>query len=59
MKLFAGTTSDFVLDATRNRIARRLEEAFFVHYRYKPSHGEVRSWEESLARLAWISTAQG
>jgi len=54
MKLYAGTTTEFVLDATRNRIARRLESAFLAHFRYKPSPGEVRSWEESLARLGLV-----
>jgi uncharacterized protein len=54
MKLYAGSTTDFVLDATRNRIAQRLESAFLAHYRYKPSPGEVRSWEESLARLGLV-----
>jgi DUF2075 family protein len=54
MRLYAGTTEDFVLDATRNRIARQLESAFIGHYRYRPSAGEVRSWEESLARLGLV-----
>lgn len=54
MRLYAGTTDGFVLDATRNRIARQLESAFIAHYRYRPSPGEVRSWEESLARLGLV-----
>lgn len=54
MRLYAGTTEDFVLNATRNRIARQLESAFVAHYRYRPSPGEVRSWEESLARLGLV-----
>ncbi len=54
MRLYAGTTSDFVADATRNNIARRLESAFVEHFRHRPSPGEVRSWEESLARLGLV-----
>ena len=57
MRLYAGSTTDFVLDATQNRVARRLESAFLAHYRYNPSHGEVRSWEESLARLGLVISA--
>jgi hypothetical protein len=57
MKLYAGTTTDFVLDATRNHIAGRLESAFLAYYRYRPPHGEVRSWEESLARLGLVVSA--
>jgi DUF2075 family protein len=57
VRLYSGSTTDFVLDATQNRIARRLESAFLGHYRYKPSPGEVRSWEESLARLGLVVSA--
>ena len=57
MRLYAGSTTDFVLDATQNRVARRLQSAFLAHYRYNPSHGEVRSWEESLARLGLVISA--
>src|SRR3972149_262928 len=54
MRLYAGRTTDFVQDATRNNIARRLESAFVEHFRYRPSPAEVRSWEESLARLGLV-----
>ncbi|HLE62494.1 MAG TPA: DNA/RNA helicase domain-containing protein, partial [Pyrinomonadaceae bacterium] len=54
MRLYAGTTGDFVADATRNNIARRLESAFVEHFRHRPSPAEVRSWEESLARLGLV-----
>src|SRR5687767_3981946 len=54
MRLYAGTTEDFILGATRNRIAGQLESAFIAHYRYRPSPGEVRSWGESLARLSLV-----
>ena len=36
MRLYAGTTRDFVADATRNTIARRLENAFVSYFRYRP-----------------------
>ncbi len=54
MRLYAGTTRDFVADATRNNIARRLESAFVEHFRHRPSPAEVRSREESLARLGLV-----
>lgn len=54
MRLYAGTTTDFVLDATRNRIARQLESAFLTQFRFRPSPGEIRSWEESLTRLGLV-----
>jgi hypothetical protein len=54
MRLYAGRTTDFIQDATRNNIARRLESAFVQHFRYRPSPAEVRSWEESLLRLGLV-----
>src|SRR5262245_56271978 len=59
MRLYAGPTTTFVLDATRNRVARLLEASFVAHYRYRPAPSEIRSWEESLARLGLVVTAAG
>jgi uncharacterized protein len=52
MYLYSGMTSDFVGDATRNRIAGKLEDAFFEHFRFHPSPGEVRSWQNSLRAMS-------
>jgi DUF2075 family protein len=52
MHLYSGTTIDFVADATRSRIAGKLERAFFDHFRYHPSQAEVRSWQNSLRAMA-------
>jgi len=53
MQLYAGRSRDFVDEATRNAIARRLEAAFFDAYHYKPSLQEVTSWQNSLFRMAF------
>ena len=45
-------TDDFVSDATRNKIAGKLSEAFFEHFRYSPGQSEVRSWQNSLRAMA-------
>jgi uncharacterized protein len=50
--LYSGMTIDFVADATRNRIAQQLSEAFFAYFRYQPAQGEVRSWQSSLKAMA-------
>jgi DUF2075 family protein len=50
--LYSGMTVDFVADATRNRIAQQLSEAFFAYFRYQPAHSEVRSWQSSLRAMA-------
>jgi hypothetical protein len=50
--LYSGSSIDFVEDATRNRIASKLEDSFFTHFRYKPPENEVRSWQSSLRSMA-------
>lgn len=52
MHLYSGMTTDFVADATRNRIASKLEAAFVDHFRFKPARNEVQSWQNSLRAMA-------
>ena len=52
MQLYAGTSSDFISDATRNGIANKLETSFLDAFHYKPSRSEVMSWQNSLLRMA-------
>lgn len=54
MHLYSGTTTDFVGDATHNRIATKLSETFFQHFRYHPSQSEVRSWQNSLRAMSSV-----
>jgi hypothetical protein len=51
MQLYSGTTPQFIEDAVQNRIAEKLQEAFFAHFRYRPSPGEVNSWRNSLRAM--------
>ena len=53
MQLYAGASSDFISDATRNGIASKLERAFRESFHYKPSLQEVQSWQNSLFRMAF------
>jgi uncharacterized protein len=52
MRLYSGMSSDFIRETQRNQIAERLKDAFFSHYRYQPSPGEVSSWRNSLRAMA-------
>ena len=52
MHLYSGVTMDFVADATRNRIAGKLKEAFFEYFRYEPAPSEVHSWQNSLRAMS-------
>ena len=54
MRLYSGTSAELVQDSIRNRIAGRLEDAFFNAYRFHPSPNEVRSWQNSLRALSQV-----
>jgi hypothetical protein len=52
MQLYSGTTVQFVEDTIQNRIAEKLQESFFAHFRFRPSPGEVNSWRNSLRQMS-------
>ena len=57
MRLFAGTSEQFILDSTRNEIATKLKNAFFEYYRYNPSPAEINSWRNSLKEISDVFVA--
>lgn len=48
MKLYSGTSVQFVQDNIQNQIAEKLRRNFYDYYGFNPSQGEVRSWQNSL-----------
>ena len=52
MRLFAGTSEQFIQDSIRNEIATKLKDAFFEYYRYNPSPAEINSWRNSLKEIS-------
>jgi uncharacterized protein len=54
MQLYTGTSRQFIDDAFQGSIGRKLEDAFFRHYRYRASPQEVRSWQNSLTRMSMV-----
>jgi hypothetical protein len=54
MRLYAGTSNDFIQETVHNQIADMLRDAFFHHYRYKPSPSEVNSWRNSLRAISQV-----
>jgi hypothetical protein len=54
MRLYSGTSRQFIRDATQNQIAQKLENEFFNYFRYKPSPNEKNSWMNSLRALALL-----
>ena len=52
MQLYAGTSKEFIADATRNAIAGKLVEAHLEYYRFNPSVQEIQSWQNSLLQMS-------
>jgi hypothetical protein len=54
MRLYAGTSEQFIHDTIQNQIAEKLKTAFFDYYRYNPSPAEVNSWRNSLRSMSQV-----
>jgi DUF2075 family protein len=54
MQLYAGSSSQFIQDTIQNQIAGKLEDSFFRHFRFRPSPGEVTSWQNSLRAVCQV-----
>lgn len=54
MQLWAGTSEHFIRDTVQNQIAGKLSDSFFRHFRFRPSPGEVQSWQNSLRAICQV-----
>jgi uncharacterized protein len=54
MRLYAGTSQQFLQDTVQNQIAEKLRLAFFNYFRYYPSPGEINSWKNSLRAVSLV-----
>jgi uncharacterized protein len=54
MRLFAGTSEQFLEDTVQNQIAEKLRLAFFGYFRYYPSPSELNSWKNSLRAVSMV-----
>jgi len=52
MRLYSGSSEQFIKDTTHNQIAGKLQSAFVDYFGYKPSDAEVRSWQNSTRGAA-------
>lgn len=48
MRLYAGSSDQFIKDTVQNQIAEKLKSGFYNYYGFNPSEGEMRSWQNSL-----------
>ncbi|MDQ7840852.1 MAG: DUF2075 domain-containing protein [bacterium] len=54
MRLYIGSTQQFITDAVHNQVADKLGSAFFNYYRHAPSPGEMQSWRHSLGSISQV-----
>ncbi len=54
MRLFAGSSQQFMEDTVQNQIAEKLRSAFFAYFRYYPSPSEMNSWRNSLRAVSLV-----
>ena len=54
MRLYEGTSRQFIDDCVHNQIAQKLQAAFVRHYRYKPAPSEIQSWRSSLKSVSQV-----
>ena len=54
MRLYSGSSEQFITDTTRNQITDKLREAFFGYFRYYPARSEVQSWQNSLRAMSLV-----
>ena len=54
MRLYSGSSKQFVADTARNQISEKLKASFFRSYRFNPSPAEVNSWRVSLSAMAHV-----
>jgi hypothetical protein len=52
MRLYAGSSTDFITATAHNAIVRQLTSAFFESYRTEPQPNEVTSWHNSLQSVS-------
>jgi len=54
MRLYAGSSEQFIKDTFQNQIADKLRSAFFSYYQFYPSRAEVASWRNSLRSMSQV-----
>lgn len=54
MRLYSGTSGQFITDTVHNQITDKLRLAFFNYFGYNPSEGEVNSWQNSLRAISEV-----
>ncbi len=59
MRLYAGSSTDFITATAHNAIVGQLKSAFFDYYRTEPQPNEVTSWHNSLQCVSQVFQQAG
>ena len=54
MRLYSGSSEQFVEDTYQNRIAEKIKESFLRQVGHSPPDGEVNAWKNSLRATAMV-----
>ncbi|MFH1211735.1 MAG: DNA/RNA helicase domain-containing protein, partial [Candidatus Woesearchaeota archaeon] len=54
MRLYSGSSEQFIHDNIQNQIAEKLKIAFFNYFRFNPSPNEINSWKNSLRAISQV-----
>jgi len=54
MRLYEGSSPQFIKDTTLNQIAEKLKSAFLFLCRYNPSPQELNSWRNSMRAISQV-----
>lgn len=54
MRLYSGSSQQFIEDTVQNQIAEKLKASFFNYFRFYPSPAEINSWRNSLRSISQV-----
>ena len=54
MRLYSGSTKQFVADTSLNQIADKLKNSYFEQMGFNPSPSEIKSWRNSLMSMSQV-----
>jgi DUF2075 family protein len=54
MRLYSGSSSQFIKDTTQALIVGKLSSAFFDYYRFHATEAELRAWNNSLTAISEV-----
>ncbi|NLX47940.1 MAG: DUF2075 domain-containing protein [Euryarchaeota archaeon] len=54
MRLYSGSSEQFIEDTTQNQIAEKMRDSFFNYFRFYPSPSEINSWRNSLRAMSLV-----